>query len=1045
MSKTWVGRTLVVSLAAALSTVTGFGQESWGRILGTVTDQSGAVVPAAKVVATSPTLPKGLETVSDGLGNYLLPQVPIGTYSVEISKTGFQTVRQTNLEVRLGAQVMYNARLPVGQVAEVVEVTSSSVQLETTSSRTSTNITPNDFQNLAKGRSFHSILVLAPGVRQEPKAGSAGVGGIQVDGASGSENTYYIDGVEVSDLMSGALRQQNAIPFEMVSEVQVKSGGFEAEYGGATGGVINVATRAGANAFHGEVNFQFTNSRLNAGDRAYWKLLPTNVNIADYFRPKEDDYSIWFPGGSLGGPIVKDRLFFYGSYMPELESTDRIVSYPAGPRTFTQDRKRHYGLGRLDFSPSSKWQINSSYIWSPFKVLGQLVDRDARVPSPANDLSVEGHYIPAETYTATASFSATPSLLFSARYGYKYLNNKAFNYGKAGAPYLYYETASAQATGVPGNVAGPSAFRNVSSTFLTLRDVTTRHNVYVDGSYLKNIAGQQHIFKAGWAINRVGNDVEDDYTNGYFRIFWGEAFSRGSVTNARGTYGYYIWEDGVRHKSKVAGRNQGFYVQDTWRAHSRLTLNLGVRFENEFLPPYKAEVGSIKVANPVAFGWGEKIAPRIGAAWDILGNGTWKLSGSFGLFYDVMKYELARGSFGGDYWFSHVYRLDNPNVLGLGKATPGAAGARVISYDNRTIPINERGELDGIDPDIKPYASREYSVTLEHALASRLTAAVRYSRKDLLKTLEDIGVLDTEDNEVYLIGNPGFGQTRNTKSVYGQKTPNGKEFLVPKAVRQYDGLEFSLRGQVAKVNLFGSYTYSCLYGNYGGLANSDESGRSDPGVSRAFDLPYYYFDASGSQENVFGRLGTDRPHALKLFGSYDVKSKAGTSTIGLSQLALSGSLDSTSVIYLSAPTYPFGRGDMGRTDPYTQTDLFFAHTVKTGERGSIKFEANFQNLFNEASVLSRVSQINRASAITDARLPLSRFFAGYQVSDFVRPGSTTPPYNAIYGLPSGSYRRAGEGPLLGDVQLPSAFRVGVPNYGAYQGFRVIRLGLRFIF
>ncbi len=785
---------LLAGLVLILSQSTAVAQETWGKIRGTVTDPSGAVVPEAKITAGSPTLPRGLETVSDALGNYLFPVVPIGVYTIGVTKTGFQTIRQQNVEVKIGSDVIYNAKLTVGQVAEVVEVTVANLQLETTSSRTATNISAHDFQNLAKSRTFNSILMLAPGVRAEPKAGRGGVGGIQVDGASGSENAYYIDGVEVSDILGGYLRAQNAIPFEFVSEVQVKSGGFEAEYGGATGGVINVATKGGTNAFHGEAGFQFTNSAVNPRDRGYWKYSPSNVNVADFFAPKEDSYGIWYPGGSIGGPILKDKLFFFGSYMPEFESTDRIVGYTAGSRTFKQERKRHYGLGRLDFAPTSKWQFNTSYIWSPWKMNGQLPDRDPRIAAPSNPLDIEGHFVPAQTYTGSTTFSATPNLLLTARYGYKYLNNKQLNYGKAGAPFVSYETASAQATGVPAQFAGPAGFQNVSSTFLILKDITTRHNVYVDGSYLVNLGGQQHNLKAGYAINRVANDVEDDYLNGYFRVFWGEAFNRGSINNARGAYGYYIWEDGVRHKSKVNGRNQGFYFQDTWRVHPRLTLNLGVRFENEFLPPYVAEIGGRKVANPVSFDWTDKIAPRFGGAWDIRGDGKWKLSGSFGLFYDVMKYELARGSFGGDYWFSNVFRLDNPNILAVSRTNPGAAGSSIIAYDNRTTPINARGELDGIDPNIKPYASREFTVTLEHQLASRLSASVRYSRKDLLKALEDIGVLDADDNEVYLIGNPGFGETRNTSSVYGGKTPNGQDFLVPKAVRQYDGLELYRSG-----------------------------------------------------------------------------------------------------------------------------------------------------------------------------------------------------------------------------------------------------------
>ena len=134
-----------------------------------------------------------------------------------------------------------------------------------------------------------------------------------------------------------------------------------------------------------------------------------------------------------------------------------------------------------------------------------------------------------------------------------------------------------------------------------------------------------------------------------------------------------------------------------------------------------------------------------------------------------------------------------------------------------------------------------------------------------------------------------------------------------------------LDGRYSKFFGMFSYTWSRLYGNSSGQANADESGRSDPGVSRAFDLPYYYFDASGSQTNVLGRLGTDRPHTVKLFGSYDLHSKIGKTTFGLQQFAWSGTPDSTSVIYLSAPTFPFGRSDLGRTPALWQTDVSLAH------------------------------------------------------------------------------------------------------------------------
>jgi hypothetical protein len=1032
---------LPVLLAANL-----LAQENTGRILGTVTDETGAVVPDAKVVASSPTVPRGVQTTTDSDGNYTLLNVPIGIYEVTVTKNGFATFKASNVNVTLGSQFNLNPKLTVGQVTQLVEIVDSAVSLDTTSSRTSTNITQQQFEGIAKNRNFNSILALAPGVRSEIKGGNAGVGGYQVDGASGSENSYIIDGVEVTDVRRGSLRANFAVPLDFVQEVQVKSGGFEAEFGGATGGVVNVATRSGSNEYHGTAFFQWTNNGLNASDRGYWQRSSASAAVAEFMKPKEDDYRIYYPGGSIGGPLIRDRLFFFGSFSPELEKSERTINFTrGGSQTFTQDAKRYYGMGRIDYNPFSKLQVNASYLWSPLKVNGLLPSRDPRLTPPSNDLGVQGSFNPAQSVSVSSTFAATSKLVLSARWGYRYLNDRGGyatgNYGLSGAPYITYSNSAIGLAGVPAELQQGTNYRNVSSTFGIVRDITTRNNVYLDASY---IAGR-HTFKAGYNLARLHNDVLDDYTNGAFSIYWNETFSRGSIANRRGQYGYYIWEDGVKHTGNVNSRNQAFYIQDSWRMFPRLTLNLGVRFENEFLPPFQKEYRGRPIANPIAFGWGDKIAPRVGAAWDMFGDGRWKLSGSFGIFYDQMKYELARGSFGSDYWFSHVYELNSPNVLSLGLANPGALGAKITEYDNRTLSVNERGEIEGVDPDIKPYTSREFSIQLEHAFTTRLVGAVRYVRKDLLRAIEDIGVLDEEGSEVYVIGNPGFGVTRNTNSVYGGQAPNG-EFLVPKAIRQYDGLEFRLQGQLAAFNWVSSYTWSRLYGNYSGAANSDESGRSDPGVSRAYDLPYYYFDASGSQKTILGRLGTDRPHTFKFFGNYVFRHKLGNTNFGWNQIAYSGTPDTTSIIYQSAPTLPFGRGDLGRTPFLTQSDLNVYHEFRFTERARARFEVNVLNLFNQAAVISRVTQLNRSGAVSTDALPLNRFFAGYNPQSFISTngGGGTVPVNPIYGLPGSSYR-AGGGPDATADRLSSAFAVTFPNFGAYQEFRTIRLGLRFLF
>jgi hypothetical protein len=168
--------------------------------------------------------------------------------------------------------------------------------------------------------------------------------------------------------------------------------------------------------------------------------------------------------------------------------------------------------------------------------------------------------------------------------------------------------------------------------------------------------------------------------------------------------------------------------------------------------------------------------------------------------------------------------------------------------------------------------------------------------------------------------------------------------------------------------------------------------------------------------------------------------------VGLTQIAMSGTPDSSTVLYLTAPTFPYGRGDMGRTPFFTQTDLNLTHTIRVHERASLKLEATAMNVLNQAAVVSRVSQMNRQGAITSARLPLDQFFAGYNVSDLVGPGLTTgAAWNPIYGLPGGDPADGGIAWKSGRSDWSSAYLAQNPAFGAYQGPRTFRLGLRLVF
>jgi outer membrane receptor protein involved in Fe transport len=1028
----------VFLLLLVATAMTAFAQDNSGIIQGTVKDEKGAAIPGAEVTATSPALVRPQTTKSDSDGRYVFPTLPIGTYTVTASQSGFSTTKKEGINLTIGTQLRLDLEMPVAGVSGTVTVTSSAEAIDTTSSKTGTNITERFIDTTPKGRGFNSILTVAPGVIFDTRAGSAGggatgtsgnnpaggVGGYSVNGASGSENAFVIDGVEVSNVRNAALGRESAIPFEFIREVQVQSGGFEAQYGGATGGVVNVITKSGGDEFHGEGAVMFSNSLLNSRVRGFWQRSPTNATVAEFFRSKEDDYTDLYPGGSLSGPILKQRLHFFTSYFPEFHRTERSIPFLAGPRTTVQRVTRHFGMARLDYAPTQRIQINTSYLWTPIRVKGLLTGTDPRTAPPSSDLSQGGGFTPSNAYTASFTWTPGSKLVFSARYGYKYLNDKGNTYGLPTAPLLSYSTCNnVSATTCTSYIPGPlgllppaavrqsSGFQNITNTFNVFYDITTRHNVYLDAAYLARIFGQQHTIKGGYSINRISNRVKDDYPNGLFIFNWGESFSRGLIQNARGEYGYYTWRDGIKHDSGANSRNMGFYIQDQWKVHPRVTLNLGVRFENEFLPPFTHVVNGQAVPNPIVFGWGSKIAPRLGGAWDVLGTGKWKLSASWGEFYDTMKYELARSSFGGDYWHDHVYTLNNPDTSLVSSANPGALGTQLIDIDNRTIPINAQGQLDGIDPALKPMLSREFTVSSEHSFGENMFFSGRYTRKRLVRGIEDIGVLDALENEVYTIGNPGFGATDSTKF----QAPNGQP-LTPKARRDYDAIELRLdqrfsEGRLRNLNYFASYTWSRLFGNWAGLANSDEAGRSQPNVSRAFDLTPGNFDETG--HNVFGRLATDRPHQFKIFGNYLWKTRAGSTNFSVSQVAYSGTPLSSEVTFI-VPVFYKGRGNLGRTPAYTQTDVLVAHTIHMTERVDLKFDANITNLFNQATVIARTTRFNRNGNLA---LDAPTFFGGFNAESLVNPVTgAAPAFNPIYNLPS-----------------------------AYQGIREIRLGVHLQF
>jgi carboxypeptidase family protein/TonB-dependent receptor-like protein len=968
---------MTLCLAIALCGIA-MGQETTGNIRGTVRDANGAAVPNATVTATNPQ--RSWTVTTDDQGVYEFQQLPPGDYVVSANASGFSETKREGVPVELGRTIQANIDLKVAGTAASVNVTTNEEPLvDVSSTKTATNVTQAEFDVLPKTLNFSSAINVAPGTRSEAKSN-----GFQIDGASGSENVFVVDGLDVTRLFGGTLGSSKNIPFDFVKEVQIKSAGYEAEFGGATGGVINVVTRSGSNEFHGEGRLEYQNDALIAHPNFVNRRQLTDTSKAQLFRPNEDKIRFFSPILSLGGPIVKNRLWFFSSWAPQYTRTRQqldLISVTTGAaaeqllsrREITYTNKNDYFITRFDATPWSKLTVNGVFINSPVKSGGPTTrvgtSNQTTSATTFNDTTfvTQGGFTPSWQLSTAVTYTPTSNLVIGFRAGRNYLNDKGTNYGipidttRIDIQNACSATITAAVIGGLPCAAGTTSTGRpvINNNTLTVFDITKRTNLNWDASWVKRILGQQHVLKGGYQYSKLFNSIKSENSGGYLQFFFGQSVTEGGVrfgfdpaSAANTSYGYYTTNI-FGTEGTASSNNQAIFVQDQWQIHPRVTLNLGVRFEKEFLPAYPINLTnhpSLAAADLeergdklVSFGWSDKIAPRIGAAWDVNGDGKIKIYGSFSLFYDTMKYDLARASGGGEFWIQHYYTLNAPDFRATSLAAP--TGTRFRGpIDLRLPSVSFGGDPPSIDPNLKPMREREYTVGADYAVSRDLLFGARLTRKQLDTAIDDVGIAIDGVGEFFTVANPGIGI--------------GESFYKsPKALRNYTGLELRLDKRFSN-NWYGnvSYIFSKLYGNYGGLASSDENGRANPNINRYFDDLALSYDNFGRLTN--GRLPTDRPHTFKAFGSYRLNWMGMTTDFGVSQFLYQG-IPVTTSIDIVVPggagfgVYPNGRGDLGRTDTFSQTDALINHRFKLNETATIKLGLNVFNLWDQRTETSR--------------------------------------------------------------------------------------------
>jgi hypothetical protein len=1190
----WLALLLLVLFAPTL-----LAQETTGGIQGTIKDPSGAVVAGASVTVTTPTLVGAKETRTDSAGYYRFANLPPGAYTIVVKAQGFETLKQEGLTLEVGHLPSVNLTLTIGKVNTVVEVNTEGPMIDTTSTTTLTNIPEEVLQDVPHGTSFQSVIQFAPAARNEPLMGNARAGngsgstspgngsnggafGFSIGGGADSENSYLVEGQETANIIGGY--SHTNVPMDFIQEVQMKTSGVEAEYGGALGGVVNVIMDKGTSKWHGAIFTSFEDGAMNGARAPFLRYNPNSSATstswgsidppAQVYQPVRPHTSDFYPGITIGGPIVdlfpklygvpdsvyerlKERVFLFAGFNPDFSPFERTLNYGpnGGMVPFSQNTHTDYGYARIDAEVTSKIRVFASWLAQDQKQWGESLPTADSVQGYDNvvtgcsglgaslSCTPGGNFIDPSTFAHTFGYAApnmtlntgaditlTNNLVSTTRFGYYFENYHDIGYPTGGVV-TEWETDGTSTTDTNGVALAGALAEGTGFQSGPLSQNFTSYNSNKATQFDQDIAwfksGSRigtHNLKFGYQLHRNVNLINQGYNEPDIQYYPGisgpytpidpavgipncaaveatymaaepkSAWTDGAPTNdgCVGTYGVVNVND-YGTTGTATALNHGFYGQDTWTIGRGVTVNAGLRFEREYLPAENQPVTQ-KITRPINFGWGDKVAPRLGVAWDVFKDGRMKVFGGYGEFYDQMKLNLAIGSYGGEIWEECWFALMQPSLTGvtpafnsLGQYCIGAGTSAVVNWAGGTAPSgltflesqNNRANPttcstcsvteEGTAPGMKPYAQHDSNLGLDYQIRPGLAFEARWDRRRLDHAIEDSAIFNPAIGETFVIVNPGQGVNSTFNGfwnfLYGtapdcvNNTCPAAQKVIP-AARSYDGLEFRLSKSVSHnwMGMF-SYTWSSFRGNYTGLTSSDlgdgAGGRNAPNNSRAFDEPYFSWNAQGGSSS--GLLPTDRPNAYKGYVYYQLPWLRKMSTdFGLFQAAYSGTPlgSQLDVGYSYAgqpafPTYVVNRGKWidvtqdattgvitssapytKRTPWYLDTDFNFKQSVKLGESRSISFDATFSNLFNQHRVTEYWENIDSDYTGSSYIRPGGKYIANGL--NFYSAAMSTYDYTALMNSRHGAGK---------PITLDSWY--GKPY--AYQVSRNIRLGLHFTF
>ena len=953
-----------------------------GTILGTISDPSQAVVSGAKVTITSNATGTARTVVTNSEGSYRFDLLPAGAYKLTIEGSGFATTTQS-IQLLVGQTATANLTLKPGAATQTVEVEGVNPLVDVMKTSVSTEITPSDVQNLPMvGQDVANLAYLAPGVKQtdsyDPTKNRYAI--LSVNGSGGRNVNVTVNGVDNKDNTVGGPVMQ--LPLEAVDEYHISTQRFSAENGRSEGAAINIITKRGSNQFHGSAFGLFRDTNLNTDQKN-----PDGTGGTDNSHP---DYTRQQFGGSIGGPVLKDKIFLFFAINREREHQSLqedttsynelktaadffnqggktlVVPSATIPRPFFETRYN----GRADWVLNSK---ESAYLSYSSQANNSNNDQSDGTGDLNNGNFTVNHLQIANLTVDSVLSNTTVNV---ATFGFQYWNNLIDSH--ISSPLVTFPNAS---FGTNTNVPQQSYQRKWQ-----FKDDFSK------------VVGK-HTFKGG--VDYIWNPVE----GGFFEFSSTLEIDFGAnptdiTANKGGAY-----PNGFQTPGAVTGMAQangdpsfivatkqlGFYGQDDWKATRRLTLSLGLRWDKDFnmiggsdIQHSRTYLDLKTVNSPISNPYVDSIAkddnldfsPRVGFAYDVTGKGNHVLRGGYGMYYGnvFQNIPLFMEQMANATVFQTVLSLSSPKdpVPGTGKTLGqwqyGIDPMPTIPPPSTELATRSVGRL--MDPHYRNPVTQEYNIGYTWAVNQNTAFETEYTH-----------VLGLHSNKTMNMDQRipvnGVCCTRPLDPAYlASSIPD----RIPASVRvdtangrdHYDGINFSFRERMtSRLQLQANYTLAWAYG-YG------SGGGSFRNYPKLFTAPFASWEwgpSPNDERNHITVAGVvNLPKGFEIspivqYGSarpYDLTNSANTLNTG-------GGTAIGVVVPKSAPTNYFayagnntgaqncfyGLGDPTgctivpfdpkRGDPFFQLDTRLAKTFKFGDRFNVQAIAQAFNLTNRAN------------------------------------------------------------------------------------------------